>query len=62
MAPGAGAFRKRTQVRVDLLRVPQDGYAVLTRGERIVVIGVVTDGRRSVIGTSVVRGSDAQAP
>ena len=62
MAPGAGAFRKRTQVSVDLLRVPQDEYAVLTRGERIVVIGVVTDGRRSVIGTSVVRGSDAQAP
>ena len=49
-------------VSVDLLRVRQDEYAVLIRGERIVVIGVVTDRSRYVIGTSVVRGGYAQAP
>lgn len=48
---------------VDLLHVPQDQYLVLTRGERIVVFGIVSDGRRRVIGTSVVRASgDSQAP
>jgi hypothetical protein len=48
-------------VSVDLVRVPQDQYAVLTPSERVVVIGVITDRSRRVIGTSVVRG-EAQAP
>lgn len=49
-------------VGVDLVRVPQDEYALLTPNERIVVIGVVTDGSRHVLGRSLVRGDDLQAP
>jgi len=48
-------------VSVDLVRVPQDQYAVLTPSERVVVIGVITDRSRRVIGTSVMRG-ETQAP
>lgn len=49
-------------VNVHLLRVPQDQYAVLTQNERVVVTGMIADSSRSVIGASVVRAGDAQAP
>jgi hypothetical protein len=48
-------------VSVDLVRIPPDQYAVLTPSERVVVIGVITNGSRRVIGTSVMRG-ETQAP
>jgi len=49
-------------VSVDLVRVPQDQYAVLSPNERVMVIGVIMDGSRRVTGTSILRGGDAQAP
>ena len=49
-------------VSIDLVRVPQDEYAVLTPNERIVVIGVVADRSRRVQGKSILRGEDVQAP
>jgi hypothetical protein len=49
-------------VNVDLVRVPQDQYATLSPNERVTVIGVITDRSRRVIGTSIMRGSDSQAP
>lgn len=49
-------------VSVDLVRVPQDEYAVLIPSERVVVIGVVTDRSRRVLGRSILRGEDVQAP
>ncbi|HYS16100.1 MAG TPA: hypothetical protein VET45_04175 [Candidatus Binatia bacterium] len=48
-------------VSVDLLRVPQDQYAALVQGERVLVIGLVTDSSRRVTATRVVRG-DQQSP
>jgi hypothetical protein len=50
-----------TSVSVDLLRVPQYQYAALVQGERILVIGVLPDGGRRVMATSVVRGEE-QSP
>jgi hypothetical protein len=49
-------------INVDLVRVPQDQYAALSPNERVTVIGVITDRSRRVIGTSVIRGGDTQAP
>jgi hypothetical protein len=49
-------------VSVDLARVPLDQYTVLGRGERVIIIGVITDGNRRVLGTSVVRGGEVEAP
>ncbi|HEU4368434.1 MAG TPA: hypothetical protein VFV05_09435 [Methylomirabilota bacterium] len=48
-------------VSVDLTRVPQDQYAVLTPREQVVVIGVIPPGGRRVIGTAVMR-LEVQAP
>jgi hypothetical protein len=49
-------------INVDLVRVPQDQYATLSPNERVTVIGLITDRSRRVIGTSVMRGGDSQAP
>jgi hypothetical protein len=49
-------------VSVDLVRVPQDQYAVLAPNEHVTVIGVVTAGGRRIAGTAILRGPDLQAP
>jgi len=49
-------------VTVDLVGVvPQNEYAGLTVGDWVVVNGVIRNGNRRVIGTSIMRG-EIQAP
>ena len=48
-------------VTVDLVGIPQNEYAGLTVGDWVVVIGVIRNGNRRVIGTSIMRG-EIQAP
>jgi len=48
-------------VTVDLVGVSQSEYAGLTVGDWIVVIGVIRNGNRRVIGTSIMR-AEIQAP
>jgi hypothetical protein len=50
-----------SSVTVDLLRVPQGEYAGLTVGDRVTIIGVIRNGNRRIIGTSVLR-TETQAP
>jgi hypothetical protein len=49
-------------VVVDLVRVPQEQYAVLSPNERVTVIGVIMDGSRRVTGTSILRSDEVQSP
>ena len=52
----------RATVSVDLTQLPQSEYAFLRSGERIAVVGTVSDDRRRLIGTSIIRGPGQQAP
>jgi hypothetical protein len=52
----------RQTVSVDLAQVPQSEYAFMRPGERVVVIGVVDEDRRRILGTSIIRGAGPQAP
>jgi hypothetical protein len=47
---------------VDLTRVPQQDYLLLTPNERIVVIGVRTQNGRGLIGRSIIRSDEVQSP
>ena len=49
-------------VSVELARVPQDEYAALTWGERVVISGVITDTDSRDVATSIERAAAAQAP
>jgi hypothetical protein len=51
---------QRQTVNVDLSRLPQREYAFMRSGERIAVIGVPSDDRRRLIGTSIIRNVDQQ--
>lgn len=59
LVPTAGP---RPTVNVDLSRVPQSEYAFMRPGERVGVIGTVSSDRRRLIGTSIIREADQQAP
>lgn len=52
----------RQTVAVDLSQLPQGEYAFMRQGERVTVIGAVSDDRRRLIGTSIIRGTGQQAP
>ncbi len=52
----------RQTVNIDLSQLPQSEYAFIRSGERVSVIGVVSDDRRRLIGTSIIRGAGQQAP
>jgi hypothetical protein len=52
----------RQTVNIDLSQLPQSEYAFIRLGERVSVIGVVSDDRRRLIGTSIIRGAGQQAP
>jgi hypothetical protein len=49
-------------VSVDLDRVPQDEYAALSPSERVVVIGTLPYGARRIVGSSIRRGGETEAP
>jgi hypothetical protein len=52
----------RQTVEVDLSNLRQADYAFMRTGERLTVIGVLSEDRRRVIATSLIRGSGPQAP
>lgn len=52
----------RQMVTVDLSQLPQSEYAFMRSGERVAVIGTVSDDRRRLIATSIIRGPGQQAP
>ena len=49
-------------VSIDLRNVPQDDYAGLAQGDWVVVIAELSADRRRLIGTSVARVPEFQAP
>jgi len=52
----------RQTVSIDLSQLRQSEYAFMRSGERIGVIGVLSDSGRGLIGTSIIRGPGLQAP
>src|SRR5262249_49138118 len=49
-------------VAVDLTRVPLDQYQTLSQRDPVAVLGVVSDDNRRLIGTSIIRFPEYQAP
>jgi len=49
-------------VPVDLTRVPLDEYQTLSPRDPVAVLGVVSDDNRQLLGLSIVRLPDQQAP
>ena len=49
-------------IEVDLSRLRQTDYAFMRLGERLAVIGVLSEDRRRLIATSLLRGPSLQAP
>ena len=52
----------RQTVNIDLSQVRQSEYAFMRPGERVSVIAVVSGDRHRLIGTSIIRGPEQQAP
>ena len=59
LVPVAGP---RPTVNVDLREVPQSDYSFMRQGERVGVIGAVSEDRRRLIGKSIIRNEGQQAP
>ena len=59
LVPMAGP---RPTVNVDLREVPQSDYAFMRPGERLGVIGALSDDRRRLIGKSIIRDDGQHAP
>ena len=57
LAPG-----QRATVNVDLRQVPQSDYAAMRPNERVGVIGTLSQDRRRLIGTSIIREPEPQGP
>src|SRR5262249_61256107 len=49
-------------IRVDLSHVPLDEYQTLSPRDPVAVMGVVSDDNRELIGPSIIRLPDQQAP
>jgi hypothetical protein len=52
----------RQTVNFDLSQLPQREYAFMRPGERVTVIGVVSDDRHHLIATSIIRSAGPEAP